>query len=51
VVTVAFASSNERVELEYVRARKPDGTVVETPVTDAHEVPEEVTRWRPSIAT
>jgi hypothetical protein len=39
VVTVAFASGNERVELEYVRARKPDGTVVETPVTDAQELP------------
>jgi hypothetical protein len=47
VVTVAFASGNERVELEYVRARKPDGTVVETPVTDAQEVPEEVTRLAP----
>lgn len=47
VVTFAFASSTERVELEYVRARKPDGSVVETPVTDAQEMPQEVTRLAP----
>ncbi|WP_185827117.1 DUF3857 domain-containing protein [Edaphobacter aggregans] len=30
--------SNERVEIDYVRVRKADGSVVETPAADAQEV-------------
>lgn len=47
VVTIGFAGGNERVELDYVRVRKPDGSVVETPVADAQEMPQEVTRLAP----
>jgi hypothetical protein len=47
VVVFPFASNNEHVEIEYVRVRKPDGTIVETPVSDAQEMPLEVTRQAP----
>jgi tetratricopeptide (TPR) repeat protein len=47
VVVFPFAGNNERVEIEYVRVRKPDGTIVETPVSDAQEMPLEVTRQAP----
>ena len=35
------------MEFQYARVRRPDGTVVETPVGDAQEVPAEVTRQAP----
>jgi tetratricopeptide (TPR) repeat protein len=47
VVVFPFAGSSEHVEIDYVRVRKPDGSVVETPVTDAQEMPLEVTRQAP----
>ena len=47
VVTLAFASSSETLEIEYVRVRRPDGSVVETPIADAIEMPQEVTRQAP----
>ena len=47
VLTLPFASSNERIEIDYVRVRKPDGSVVETPAADAQEMPQEVTRIAP----
>lgn len=47
VVTVPYASSDEHVELDYVRVRRPDGTVIETPVTDAQDMPAAVTRQAP----
>ncbi|WP_035346972.1 DUF3857 domain-containing protein [Edaphobacter aggregans] len=47
VLTFPFAGNNERVEFEYVRVRKPDGSVVETPAGDAQEMPQEVTRQAP----
>lgn len=47
MLTIPFAGSNEHVEIEYVRVRKPDGSVVDTPPTDAQELPQEVTRLAP----
>ncbi len=47
VVTLPFASASEKVEIEYVRVYRADGTVVETPLTDAMEQPEPVTREAP----
>ena len=47
VLTVPFASASERVEIVYARVRRPDGTVVETPVGDALELPDPVTRAAP----
>ncbi|MCL2660015.1 MAG: DUF3857 domain-containing protein [Acidobacteriaceae bacterium] len=47
VLTIPFAANNEHVELDYVRVRKPDGSVVETPVADAMEMPSAVSRQAP----
>ncbi len=47
VIGVSYAGATERVEFQYARVRRADGTVVETPVTDALDVPMEVTRQAP----
>ena len=47
VLDFSFASNNERVEIDYVRVRKPDGSLIETPAGDAQEMPLEVTRQAP----
>lgn len=47
VVKVGFAGSSEHVVFDYVRVRKPDGSVVETPLTDALEMPQPVTQQAP----
>lgn len=47
VVVFPFTGSNEHIEIEYVRVRKPDGSIVETPASDAQEMPQEVTRLAP----
>ena len=47
VISFTFASGNQRAEIEYIRVRHPDGTVLETPVKDALEMPTEVMRQAP----
>ncbi len=47
VLGLPYASSAEHVELTYVRVRRPDGTVTETPVTEAIEMPAAVTTAAP----
>src|ERR1700757_3255271 len=47
LLTFAYASGEEKVEPVYVRVRKPDGTVVNTPPDDAQDMPTEVTRAAP----
>jgi predicted Zn-dependent protease/transglutaminase-like putative cysteine protease len=47
VINVSFASSSEHVEIDYVRIRRPDGTVIPTPAADAQELPAPVTREAP----
>ena len=47
VVRIGFAGNSEQLEIEYVRVRRPDGTVVETPVSDAMEMPAPVTQAAP----
>ena len=42
-----YASGNEHLDIVYVRVRKPDGTVVDTPATDAQDMPTQVTREAP----
>src|SRR5208283_1742336 len=37
VLSFTYTSANEAVEFDYVRVRKPDGTVVKTPDYDIHE--------------
>jgi len=47
VVAVQFASASQKVEIEYARVRKPDGSVLETPVSEAQEQPVGVTVQAP----
>ncbi len=47
VLSFPFASSSEHVEIDYVRVRRADGTVVATPSSDAQELPAPVTREAP----
>jgi predicted Zn-dependent protease len=46
-LTFPYASANETLTIKYVRVTKPDGTVVQTPATDAIEMPADVTRQAP----
>jgi tetratricopeptide (TPR) repeat protein/transglutaminase-like putative cysteine protease len=47
VLPFPFASSAEHVEIDYVRVRHADGSVVTTSPTDAQELPADVTREAP----
>lgn len=47
LIDLPYASGNEQLEFVYVRVRKPDGAVVETPVSDAQDMPSQVTRVAP----
>jgi tetratricopeptide (TPR) repeat protein len=43
----SYASTFESLNVDYVRVRKPDGTVVVTPASDVQEVDSEVSRQAP----
>jgi tetratricopeptide (TPR) repeat protein len=47
VLSLSYASSSEHIELSYVRVRRSDGSVTETPVTEAIEMPSAVTTAAP----
>jgi len=47
VLGIGYASSSETVEIVYARVKRPDGTVVETPVSGAVEQPDPVTQAAP----
>ena len=47
VLTFAYASANETPQIKLVRVHKADGSTVDTPATDAMEMPAEVTREAP----
>jgi hypothetical protein len=47
VVAAAFASASEHVEIHYVHVRHPDGSVIETSVSDVIEQPEQITVQAP----
>src|ERR1700728_2721919 len=47
VLNFVYTSANEAVEIDYVRVRKPDGTVVKTPEYNIQDMPGEVTRTAP----
>ena len=47
IVSMGFAGNSQRVEFHYVRARRPDGSVTETPVSGAMEQPMQVTVQAP----
>jgi hypothetical protein len=47
VIYIGYSSGFEHVELAYVRVRHADGTVTETPKTEAIDMPSPVTREAP----
>src|SRR5260370_1459617 len=47
ILNLPFASGTQRVEIVYARVRRPDGTVIETPVNQAIEMPSPVTTAAP----
>ena len=47
-LAVPYSRDLATVDLKYVRVRKPDGTVVETPLSSAIDLPAEVTRLAPT---
>lgn len=47
VLNFTYTSANENVEIDYVRVRKPDGTVVKTPDYNIQDMPGEVSRTAP----
>ncbi len=47
VLTFPYQNSTEGVDIEYVRVRKPDGTVVPTPPDNVQDIAAEITRQAP----
>ncbi|HEY3974307.1 MAG TPA: DUF3857 domain-containing protein [Candidatus Sulfotelmatobacter sp.] len=47
VLNFTYSSANEVVDVDYVRVRKPDGTVVKTPDYNIQDLPADVTRTAP----
>jgi hypothetical protein len=47
ILTFAYTSYNQVVDIVYVRVRKPDGTVVETPPANVQDMPSAITRGAP----
>ncbi len=47
IVGVAYASNSEHVEFSYLRVRHPNGSVTETPVSGAMDMPAPVTQLAP----
>src|SRR5262249_33517620 len=47
VLSFTYTGANETVEIDYVRVRKPDGSVVKTPDYNIQDMPAEVTRTAP----
>lgn len=47
VLTFAYQEATEKLDIDYVRVRKPDGTVVVTPADNVQDMPSEITRQAP----
>jgi tetratricopeptide (TPR) repeat protein len=45
-----YESATQSVTIEYIRVRKPDGTVVVTPPEDIRDIPADITRQAPSYS-
>jgi len=50
VLTFPYSQANERIDLVYVRVRKPDGRVVETPEASVQDIPSDVARSAPTYS-
>jgi Domain of Unknown Function with PDB structure (DUF3857) len=49
VLTLQYQKSTETLDVDYVRVRKPDASVVDTPPDDIQDMPSEVTRQAPLV--
>jgi len=47
VLPFQYDSDNQTLEIKYVRVRKPDGSVIETPLDSAQDLTSEITRNAP----
>jgi hypothetical protein len=47
VLNFTYTSANEAVDVHYVRVRKPDGTVINTPDSTVQDMPADITRSAP----
>jgi tetratricopeptide (TPR) repeat protein len=47
VITIPYAAQNEHPEVVYLRVRKKDGSLVQTPPEDAQDMPSQVSRIAP----
>ena len=47
LLTFTYASDNEKLSIDYVRVRKPDGSIVVTPPDSVEDMPTQVTRVAP----
>ena len=47
ILKFTYLSSGETVDFDYIRVRKPDGTVIVTPASNILDIPAEVTRLAP----
>jgi tetratricopeptide (TPR) repeat protein/transglutaminase-like putative cysteine protease len=50
VLTFVYSSASERLSVEYVRVRQPDGTVVTTPESSIQDMSSDVTRQAPEYS-
>ncbi len=50
VLTFPYSGDSQRIEVVYVRVRKPDGTLVETPEANVQDVSSEVARQAPTYS-
>ncbi len=46
-LSIPYEAANQKVEISYLRVRKPDGTVVATPATNIQDVPAGITVQAP----
>jgi tetratricopeptide (TPR) repeat protein/transglutaminase-like putative cysteine protease len=47
LLTFSYASASGTINIDYVRVRKPDGSLVETPLQDVQDMTAELTRQAP----
>ena len=47
LLTFSYQKSVETVEIDYIRVRKPDGSIVATPLDDVQDMPSNITREAP----
>src|SRR5438105_2399340 len=47
LLTFSYQKSVETVEIDYVRVRKPDGSIITTPLDDVQDMPSNITREAP----